>query len=119
MSAGATTTLRQLRATGALLRAKGYKGIKPTAGWSSGCAVPKNTFDDESRSTWTQKAHANAALMKPVVAKPTVEEEDENEGPLSKNKARGCASNCCNREDELTGTECGPCGAAGDAARRG
>ena len=51
--------------------------------------------------TWTQKAHANAALMKPVVAKPTVEEEDENEGPLSKNKARRMRKQLLHREDEL------------------
>ena len=61
----------------------------------------ETTFDDESRSTWTQKAHANAALMKPVVAKPTVEEEDENEGPLSKNKARRMRKQLLHREDEL------------------
>jgi hypothetical protein len=61
----------------------------------------ESAFDDESRSTWTQKAHANAALMKPVVVKPTVEEEDENEGPLSKNKARRMRKQLLHREDEL------------------
>ena len=52
-----------------------------------------------SRGTWTQKV-TNAALMKPVVAKPTVEEEDENEGPLSKNKARRMRKQLLHREDE-------------------
>ena len=61
----------------------------------------ETTFDDESRSTWTQRAHANAASMKPVVAKPTVDEEDENEGPLSKNKARRMRKQLLHREDEL------------------
>ena len=61
----------------------------------------ETTFDDESRSTWTQRAHVNAALMKPVVAKPAVDEEEENEGPLSKNKARRMRKQLLHREDEL------------------
>ena len=93
-------TLPQLRATGALLRAKGYKGIKAYGGLVERLRGSEAVFDDESRSTWTQKAHANAALMKPVVAKPTVEEEDENEGPLSKNKARRMRKQLLHREDE-------------------
>ena len=53
--------------------------------------------------------------MKPVVAKPTVEEEDENEGPLSKNKARRMRKQLLHREDELRALNAVR-GAAGDAA---
>ena len=57
--------------------------------------------EDEARSTWTTRAHAHAAAMKPAVAPPTADAAEEDEGPLSKNKARRMRKQLLHREDEL------------------
>ena len=48
-----------------------------------------------------------------TVSKPTVEEEDENEGPYRRIR-RGASQAVATSGGRVTGAECGPRGAAGD-----